>query len=425
MLDLPRLPALGWSSFAGPRRSALPSILDRDDIRFTTSGRAAIALALRTLGVGAGDRVLVPTYHCPTMIAPVVAVGAEPVFFPIDASGAPVLDNLSASGAAKVRAMIAAHYFGLPQPMAAVRAFCDERGIALIEDCAHALFGRSDGRPVGSWGDCAIVSLTKFLPVVDGGCLACANGLDGVPALGPLPLLARLRSAANTIEIGARYGRLTGANAPLRWLFSAVAAWRRNGTVQEPELPIEAPVGTSASHPSERWLADFAPGSAATSTASGWSRWIARHAHRERIVANRRRNYVLLVEGISEIPGVRALAPALPPDAAPYVFPLWVDHPERIYHKVRKAGIPVFRWDEVWPSRPDLDDDHGRLWATNVFQLGCHQDLAPADIAAMVAALEALIHERSAPEASTREATARLAQAREATANPPGARAPS
>jgi aspartate/methionine/tyrosine aminotransferase len=79
---LPRLPVLGWAAFAGERQAPLPSVLDQRNVLFTTSGRAAIALALRALGVAPGDRVLVPTYHCPTMIAPVVSTGADPRSIP-------------------------------------------------------------------------------------------------------------------------------------------------------------------------------------------------------------------------------------------------------------------------------------------------------------------------------------------------------
>jgi dTDP-4-amino-4,6-dideoxygalactose transaminase len=146
-----------------------PSFIDLARRQYTTSGRSAIFLALEALGIGAGDLVLVPSYHCPTMIAPVVTLGAKPLFYPIDDDGSPSrtwLDTLDTTG---VRALLVAHFFGLPQPMALLRRWCDGRGVLLVEDCAHALFGRSDGHPVGSWGDAAIASLTKFLPVNEGG----------------------------------------------------------------------------------------------------------------------------------------------------------------------------------------------------------------------------------------------------------------
>src|SRR5262250_628138 len=62
---LPRLPVLGWSSFSGAYRAPLPDVSNARQWRYTISGRAAIGLALRVLGVEAGTPVLVPTYHCP------------------------------------------------------------------------------------------------------------------------------------------------------------------------------------------------------------------------------------------------------------------------------------------------------------------------------------------------------------------------
>jgi selenocysteine lyase/cysteine desulfurase len=158
----PARPGLG-----GLRRRAAraPASIDEHggNIVYTTSGRAAIALALRAVGCKAGDRVLVPTYHCPTMIAPVVRLGAVPEFYPLTASGAPSMSFLARHGRG-VRAMLVAHYFGFPQPLGQLRGFCDANGIAMIEDCAHAFFGVVDGRPVGAWGDVAIASATKFFP---------------------------------------------------------------------------------------------------------------------------------------------------------------------------------------------------------------------------------------------------------------------
>lgn len=401
-LDLPRLPVLGWSTFSGPSRSTAPSILDRDDVLFTTSGRAAIALALRALRIGRGDRVLVPTYHCPTMIAPIVAVGAEPVFFPIDATGAPATAALDERQMQGVRAMIAAHYFGLPQPMRAIRAFCDEHGIALIEDCAHALFGVSDGRPVGRWGDYAIASLTKFLPVVDGGCLVSSRGIGDVPQLGRQPFASEVKSFANALELGVMHGRVAGLNTLLGGVFGAVSRLRGRRHGPESSESDAAPTDVAG-----RWLADFAPGSRIGSAASPWTCWIARHAHRERIVAARRRNYALLARLITSMPGVRALRPVLPDDAAPYVFPLWVDRPEAVYQEVRHAGIPVFRWDELWPTSPVLAGDVGNDWATHVFQIGCHQDLRSEDIVAEVEALSRIM-EKGAPGTQAHPAPAAL-----------------
>jgi len=165
----PRLPVLGWAAFSGVRKSSEPSVLDARFRRHTRSGQAAITCAVRLLGLKAGDAVLVPTYHCPSMIAPLVAEGLSARFYALAAGGEPDLGRLCASNLEGVRAMLVPHYFGRPQPMARLRGFCDEKGIALVEDCAHSFFGAVDGRPLGQWGDAAIASLTKFFPVPEGG----------------------------------------------------------------------------------------------------------------------------------------------------------------------------------------------------------------------------------------------------------------
>ena len=392
---LPRLPLLGWSAFAGARHASLPCILDRPDVLFTSSGRAAIALALRDLGVRKGDRILVPTYHCPTMIAPVAAAGATPLFFSLDETGTPRIAEIAKWDLSGVRAMIAAHYFGLPQPMARIRQFCDDRGIALIEDCAHAMFGEADGRPIGSHGHYAIASLTKFLPTVDGGCLVYGRRPAQPPALPSRSIADQLRIIANTLEAGAQHNRLPGMNRVITAGFAAADALRGR---RYPATNASTNGGTNGSANGHdplsvrsRGTAEFAPGSKLWGSASLWSRWIARTARRGRIVARRRRNYRHLAALLADLPGTRLMQPELPEHAAPYVLPLWVDAPARIYQRVRSAGIPVFRWDDVWPDIPMMPGDAGSHWSVHIFQLGCHQDLELDDLAGMADTLRDIL----------------------------------
>jgi dTDP-4-amino-4,6-dideoxygalactose transaminase len=76
----PRLPVIGWRTFAGAARVDQHSLLDHPRHLLTTSGRAAILLALECLDVGPGDLVLLPSYHCPTMVSPVKTLGADAAF---------------------------------------------------------------------------------------------------------------------------------------------------------------------------------------------------------------------------------------------------------------------------------------------------------------------------------------------------------
>jgi dTDP-4-amino-4,6-dideoxygalactose transaminase len=274
--------------------------------------------------------------------------------------------------------MLVAHYFGTPQPMGLVRQFCDRTGIILIEDCAHAMFGAVDGKAVGTWGDFAIASLTKFFPVTDGGCLI-VNSAEATPRLPERRTMGEeFRGAVNAIELGARHGKLGGLNSTFNALFGMVHRLRpraRSGghSSSTDRLDLSSPASSPANP---------APTAINSSDASVWAKWIARTAHREHIVATRRRNYQQWTNAVEAIAGARAVLP-LADAAAPYVFPLWVEHPEASYKRIRAAGVPIFRWDEVWPGTPAIDDDCGIEWATHVYQLGCHQDLSVDDLSRM------------------------------------------
>ena len=372
---IPRLPVLDWDSFAGEATSGTPCLLDHAETRFTTSGRAAILLALEMMGIGPGDRVLLPTYHCPTMVAPVVARGAEPLFYPIDATGAPQLDWLKRADIEGVRVLLAAHFFGLPQPMAKLRRWCDERGIRLIEDCAHALFGRTEGRAIGRWGDLAIASLTKFLPVPEGGCLVNNAVTAALPVLHGPGGVAQLKAAFDIIHNGVNHGRLRGLRTLIDGALGAVRRLRG-----KPAAPPALAAAHAVAH-ADGFSIDPAYSHLAL---GGASRWIAQRLPRERILQRRRACYRTLSQGLSGLPGLRPLRPLLPEDCAPYVFPLWVETPDPGYQALRKLGFPVSRWDQRWPTIPDIANDQGPLWSHHILQIACHQDLSEPELQRML-----------------------------------------
>lgn len=376
----PKLPVFGWRALGGAARADQPCLLDLPGCTLTTSGRASILLALEALSVRAGDAVLLPTYHCPTMVAPADAIGAVPRFYAITERGGPDLAALERQPTDGVRAMLVPHLFGLPQPMAQIRRWCDQRGIALIEDCAHAMFGSSDGRPVGSWGDAAIGSLTKFLPVPEGGCLVLQPRYTA-PALQARTARAELKAWLDIVEDGARHGRLTGLNSLITAPLDLLRSLRARHTA--------AGHGDDHSGKPFQIESDFViDGAQARSQITRACGNLAVHMPRARVVQHRRSHYRQLAQALSGVPGLRPLLPDLPDDAVPYVFPIWVEQPDPGYQALRSKRIPVFRWDRLWPTTSTLPGDHGVMWSHHVIQLPCHQDLRPVDLNAIVAAVK-------------------------------------
>jgi len=406
LLPAPRLPVLGWHTFAGAAQVDLHSLLDHPRHLPTTSGRAAILLALECLAVGPGDLVLLPTYHCPTMVSPVKTLGADAAFYPIDEHGAPRLDWLSAHAPATTKALLVPHYFGLPQPMEAVRAWCDARGIALIEDCAHAMFGRAGSRTIGSWGDVAIASLTKFFPTPEGGILALNRAGLAMPVLTPVPRIEQIKAASDILHMGAAHDRLTGLNRLIRGAFALKSALRQalRGGAGGPGAGKDAvpsrrgDLDEAQEIDANMALIDLPLSHRGLTQASGW---ISRRVPRRRIVEARRHHYAFFTEAFSGRDGVHPLLPALPADCAPYVFPLWVRTPDPGYAEMRRLGVPVSRWDRLWPGVPGLPGDAGKSWSHHVLQLACHQDLTDADLRRIVAQVERLFITPAAPSAPT------------------------
>jgi dTDP-4-amino-4,6-dideoxygalactose transaminase len=122
------------------------------------TGKTALELALRALGLGPGDEVLVPTLCCPDVIAPVLAVGAAPVFTDVGPELNITPPIVEANLGPKTRAVIVPHMFGNPADVAAIAALGSGCGVAIVDDVAQALGGTLGGQPLGTFGSVGVGS---------------------------------------------------------------------------------------------------------------------------------------------------------------------------------------------------------------------------------------------------------------------------
>jgi dTDP-4-amino-4,6-dideoxygalactose transaminase len=150
-----------------------------------SSCTAALHLAYLAAGVGPGDEVIVPALTFAATAAAVVYCGANPVFADIVGPHELALDPAAVERAItpRTKAVCAVHFAGYPARIDALRALCDARGLALIEDVAHAPQAHVGGRAVGSFGLAGAFSFfsNKVLACGEGGLLATDD--DQVAAL--------------------------------------------------------------------------------------------------------------------------------------------------------------------------------------------------------------------------------------------------
>jgi len=371
---VPLVPVLSGASFRGIAGQRLPWVLDAAHVRLVTSGRIALALALRELGVAKGDSVLLPAYHSLSMVPPVLWREAAPRFYRVDAAARVNLDDVAALCDASVKALVVTHYFGFPQDLAPLRALCDARGIALVEDCAHAFFGEYGGKPLGSHGDYAIASSMKFFPMYEGGALVSArHPLDQV-ALRSAGKGFEAKVLINTLEHSFRYGRLAAVDALLRLPMRAKdLLWNRIKAKRPPTAASTLAPGSSDSDFSfdPRWL---------DKRSSVFARLLLARVSSSRIVALRRRNYLRLQTALAGLPGCRPLHPALPDGVCPWLFPLLVDDADAVFARIRQRGLPVVRFaDTLWPGVDAGRCPDSAYLSRHVLAFPCHQELSAAE----------------------------------------------
>jgi dTDP-4-amino-4,6-dideoxygalactose transaminase len=140
------------------------------------NGTDAITIALRSLGVGPGDDVIVPSFTFYASAEAIPHAGARPVFCDIDpASWCVTAETVERALTPATRAVVAVHLFGRVAPVDELREVLDGRGIAIVEDTAQAAGARRGGRRAGSLGQVATFSFfpsKNLFCLGDGGALA-------------------------------------------------------------------------------------------------------------------------------------------------------------------------------------------------------------------------------------------------------------
>jgi dTDP-4-amino-4,6-dideoxygalactose transaminase len=160
------------AAFAAAHTGPRPPSPDGPHAVAVASGTAALTIALLALGVR-GREVVVPANTFYATAAAVLQAGARPVFADVEA-GTFALSAATTAAALTPRtaAVVTVHIGGLISPQTdELRALCDQRGIALVEDAAHAHGATFDGRFAGSFGAAAAFSFypTKVVTSGEGG----------------------------------------------------------------------------------------------------------------------------------------------------------------------------------------------------------------------------------------------------------------
>lgn len=137
------------------------------------NGTDALRLALAAVGVGFGDEVITVSWTAGATVAAIASLGAVPVLVDVEADYL-TMDptKLDAAWSERTRAVVPVHIYGQSADLESIQAWCNSRGVALVEDVAQGHAGEFMGRKLGTFGAAASFSFypTKNLGALgDGG----------------------------------------------------------------------------------------------------------------------------------------------------------------------------------------------------------------------------------------------------------------
>lgn len=137
-----------------------------------SNGTVALELALRGLGIGPGDEVVVPGFTFVAAANMVLSVGATPLYADIDEQSW-LLDpaEIDRLATPRTRAVLPVHLYGNIAAMDAITSRAKAHGLIVLEDAAEAAFSRFDGKCAGTIGNVGTFSLhaTKTITTGEGG----------------------------------------------------------------------------------------------------------------------------------------------------------------------------------------------------------------------------------------------------------------
>ncbi|SPD75008.1 hypothetical protein PITCH_A400043 [uncultured Desulfobacterium sp.] len=135
---------------------------------FVPSGRFGLYAIFKCL-FSPGDRVIISPVTCKSVILALFSSGLIPVFVDIDENSGNIdVEKISDRVLSDARGIVTTNLYGTPDRAREIRDRCRRRGLFLIEDCCHIVDAKTEGLRVGSIGDAAVFSFSKFLKCYGG-----------------------------------------------------------------------------------------------------------------------------------------------------------------------------------------------------------------------------------------------------------------
>jgi hypothetical protein len=349
-----------WSKSPEDYRSVFPFCSEGGQWAF--NGRSALHYGLARLALPPGSTILVPNYFQGVEIDTLLYNKYRLEFYRVSRSLDVDLDHVEEVLTPDATALYIIHYFGWPQDLASITAFCKSRGLKLIEDCALSLFSRDGQDWLGSRGELSIYSVYKTLPLPHGG-FAVTSGLSAEMSFSSPPLIPTIRQYADLVLEDLRHKGRNRVEDVAKKLSRTV---RR--LLPKKHLYQDVGAGTATWDPQ---LASYG--------ASSLIAPLMRSVNPTDVIERRRQNYFRLhrrLAGRFDSP-----LPELPKNACPLFYPVMVEDKSKIMKRLAEFGVgSVNLWWDEHPACPTSLSQEVLHLRRHVLELPIHQSLSGEDI---------------------------------------------
>lgn len=316
---------------------------------FLSTGRCAIKLAIRMLGLSYKDEILLPSYLCPSILEPIREEGINIKFFKVKKDLSVDINDIKKKISNTTKILFVIHYFGFPQQIGDLVELCNDKKLFLIEDCAHAFLSKYGGNLLGSFGDLSIFTYRKTLPVPDGALLVCNN--PSITSMQTVKIINLIRSLYSLMEINVLL--LAHGFTHLNFVF-----------------PITLLGGMS--YLNKKLITSYYK----PTSPSYISQSLIRKFNLEEIISIKRENFKYLLENL-KTKGMKPLYTELPNGVCPLWFPILTENRDDVRKRLKKEGYstPIF-WK--LPKGVDKVEFYGSWEVSNQIlsiPLGCVQPI--------------------------------------------------
>ena len=354
------------------------NLLNTPGLTLTYNARAAIYLGLSMLPNSNRTEVLVPAFHCPSGITPVIQAGYTPVFFRVNRDLSVDLEDLLSKIHARTAAVMVINYFGFQNKIDEIIEAKNKHKFFIIEDCSHSFLAGPSFSLAGQRGDMAVYSFWKGVPsLVGGGLWMSSDTVFNAVKLKNVPIRDSIKLAAQIFDASVH-------NMPGGVVRSSILAMDRlrvslkNGNKMKSHNNTTGSVesGTSeadAAYPFHKRLAQ--------AKMPYLAKRIIMRGNLATIWSARRKNYHIFSSSLSDKNGMKNNWRNLSETTCPWVYPVLLEDRDRIDQSLKAQGVGLHTFGSMLhpallQSTDDAAIEDAQFLSKNLLCLSIHQQIS-------------------------------------------------